>query len=89
MRQYGYIPIAHQGNLPNQNSYIVRIAVFIDGVAPTTYDAQGLGIVNALELEVAQLNNGQKTSIVARNGEWFESCDDYIAWKEYIKNNPQ
>lgn len=77
--QYAYIPLAQVLNLPNPDTYTVRIAAYRAGVAPDVQDSNGVGIPNVIQMEMVSFTDEQKADIIALGGEWFESATDYLS----------
>lgn len=84
MIEYAYIPIAKAAELPNPESYGVRIAVYVEGYPPDILDSNGQGIPNILEMEGNPFTEPQKIDIEALGGQWFQDAAAYLEWKQSL-----
>lgn len=84
MSQYAYIPLSVASELPNPESYVVRIAAYVAGYPPDLVDSNGNGIPNIFELEQPAFTEPQKLDIEALGGQWFADAAAYLAWKQSL-----
>jgi hypothetical protein len=90
MAEYAYIPIGNiQQNDTVIDSILVRLTTYVEGKYPSVLDSEGNGIHNILELEDATLTEAQRLRIAELQGQWFPDAASYIAWKDWIRENPE
>lgn len=88
MPQYAYISLSAAHQLPNPESYIVRIAKYIPGVQPDLLDSNAYGIPNVLELEsgIDGFTPEQSGDITALGGHVFADAATYQAHMDSLVN---
>jgi hypothetical protein len=87
MAQYAYVPIDQMGALQNPEGYKIRLGVYVPGFSPDILDSNNVGIPNIVELDVIEFTSQQKTEITNLGGQWFNTAQDYISWKESLINS--
>lgn len=79
MPSYAYIRLSNAPLLPDIEQYSVRIAKYIEGLAPDMIDSNGNGIPNALEIEQpSPFSFQQIAEIEALGGKIFNSATEYL-----------